>query len=249
LVGGLCNTSSGYVASVGGGQLNIACKSGSVVVGGRCNTTSGDDTIVGGFKNTASGYRSVVGGECNTTSGYASVSFGKLNTASGNCASILGGSGNTASGTWSGVFGCDITNSCACSFMSNQLRACNIFGAGAICADAGGTIVPSVSDCRLKENILPLDLGLGSVLSLNPVSYEWKNKENGCGKHIGFIAQEIKEIIPSSVFKTESGYYGFDMNKVVPVLANSIKELKGCNDSLRYEIDILKSIIKNNNLA
>jgi hypothetical protein len=133
--------------------------------------------------------------------------------------------------------------------MSNQLRACNIFGAGAICANAGGTIVPVSSDCRLKENILPLDLGLGSVLSLNPVSYEWKNKENGCGKHIGFIAQEIKEIIPSSVFQTESGYYGFDMNKVVPVLTNSIKELKGCNDSLKYEIDILKSIIKNNNLA
>jgi hypothetical protein len=86
-------------------------------------------------------------------------------------------------------------------------------------------------------------------LSLNPVSYEWKDKENGCGRQLGFIAQEIKDIIPSSVFKTESGYYGFDMNKVVPVLTNSIKELKGCNDSLKYEIDILKNILKNNNLV
>jgi hypothetical protein len=133
--------------------------------------------------------------------------------------------------------------------MSNQLRACNIFGAGSICADAGGIIVPVVSDFRLKENIVPLDLGLQSALSLNPVSYEWKDKSNGCGSQIGFIAQEIKEVIPSSVFKTTSGYYGFDMNKVVPVLTNSIKELKGCNDSLKYEIEILKSILKNNNLA
>jgi hypothetical protein len=234
---------------VGNGTNNTASGCGAFVGGGICNSAlCVYDTIAGGFRNTTSGAASFAAGADATASAYTSIAMGKFVTASGQY-STASGYYSIASGNYSIAMGCNVTNSISNTFLTNTLRACNIFGAGAICANSVGSIVPVTSDCRLKENILPLDLGLCSVLSLNPVSYEWKDKESGCGRHIGFIAQEIKEIIPSSVFQTASGYYGFDMNKVVPVLTNSIKELKGCNDSLKYEIDILKNILKNNNLA
>ncbi len=137
--------------------------------------------------------------------------------------------------------------------MSNQLRACNIFAAGAICANAGGTIVPVTSDCRQKQAIEPLSYGLNTLSCLNPVSFEWKDghwkDQNGCSKQLGFVAQEVQSVIPEVVYTTESGYLGFDTNKIIPVLTKSVQELKSCNDSLKFELENLYNILKNNNLA
>ena len=138
--------------------------------------------------------------------------------------------------------------------MSNALRACNIFGAGAICADAAGIIVPTVSDCRLKQDITPLGYGLCHIACLNPVSYSWNEKAKdvfapSCGCQIGFIAQEVKAVVPEAVFTTVSGYYGFDTNKLVPVLTSAIKEMKSCQDAMSLEIETLKTLLKNAGIA
>jgi len=60
------------------------------------------------------------------------------------------------------------------------------------------------SDIRLKKDIqdLPSDLGLKAVLKLRPVSFRWKEQENG-RESLGFIAQEFEQIIPQPVSKTE----------------------------------------------
>ncbi len=141
--------------------------------------------------------------------------------------------------------------------MSNQLRACNIFGAGAICANAGGTIVPVVSDCRMKTGFLPVGYGLNEIEKLNPVSFLWNDEwkeHNGCDRQIGFLAQEVKEVIPEAVFKTSNSYYGFDSSKLIPVIVSGVKELrkefKTCSDStdkclcdLSKRIDTLSALI------
>jgi hypothetical protein len=52
---------------------------------------------------------------------------------------------------------------------------------------ATGTI--QTSDRRLKTDIVPSDLGLDFVCSLNPVRFAWKNGEGGV--HYGLLAQEV----------------------------------------------------------
>lgn len=57
-----------------------------------------------------------------------------------------------------------------------------------------------ISDKRLKKNIDPLEYGLAEINLLNPIKFKWKgNNERG----YGFIAQEIRQVIPVMVRKVE----------------------------------------------
>lgn len=59
---------------------------------------------------------------------------------------------------------------------------------------ATGTI--QTSDRRLKTDIVPTDLGLDFVCSLNPVRFAWKNGEGGV--HYGLLAQEVADALDSA---------------------------------------------------
>ncbi len=92
------------------------------------------------------------------------------------------------------------------------------------------------SDKKLKKNIKDIKYGLSDVLKLRGVDFDWKEKRDG--KHdIGVIAQEVKEIIPEVVSEVpdfEDGtYLTVDYSKLVPVLIESIKELKEELDELK----------------
>ena len=63
------------------------------------------------------------------------------------------------------------------------------------------------SDRRIKENIedVPDDLALQQVRNIPTRYYEYKDKINkGEGKTIGFIAQEVKEVLPMAVTEQTS---------------------------------------------
>jgi|GEM_PF-5414702 len=105
---------------------------------------------------------------------------------------------------------------------------------GNICAT--GTIVGSsagcgVSDARFKKNITTLDNGLGLVMRLRGVRYDWDRQHfperNFTDAHqVGFIAQEVKEVLPELVTQMSDGYYAVDYGRLAPVLVEAIKELK-----------------------
>jgi len=140
---------------------------------------------------------------------------------------------------YSGAIGCCISNNVPCSFMSNQLIACNIFGAASICADANGIISPVVSDLRIKKNINPLEYGLKELKELNPVSYKWDDahKEiNGLSRKIGFIAQEVGKIIPEAV-SSQNDKYIFDDKAILPVIVKSIQQISSRISILNAKID------------
>ena len=61
-----------------------------------------------------------------------------------------------------------------------------------------GTLT-NFSDQRLKKNIKTIGYGLKEILQLNPVDFNWK-KDNK--KSYGFIAQEVRNIIPELVSVT-----------------------------------------------
>jgi len=87
------------------------------------------------------------------------------------------------------------------------------------------------SDKRLKTNIKPLEGALQSVLKLQGVTFNWIDETNNRpGRNVGFIAQEVKEIIPEIVNgggKDEKGneiYYSIEYATLTPVLVEAIKE-------------------------
>ena len=86
------------------------------------------------------------------------------------------------------------------------------------------------SDEKLKTNIAETKYGLDHILRLEPKEFDWKEKLNG--RHdIGFIAQEVQEVVPELVKEVEGlngdeSHLSVDYTKVVPILVNAIKELK-----------------------
>lgn len=68
------------------------------------------------------------------------------------------------------------------------------------------------SDINLKENIKPISSGLGVILELEPLSYNYKWSNNGVGmtlsrnQHYGLIAQDVEEILPALVQKNIHRY-------------------------------------------
>ena len=98
-----------------------------------------------------------------------------------------------------------------------------------------GTI--NTSDRREKKNIKNLDYGLAEVLQMQPVSFNWKDKNNPDIK-LGLIAQELQELIPEVVkshrwekdevtgalTKKELARLGVYYSDLVPVLIKAIQE-------------------------
>ena len=60
-------------------------------------------------------------------------------------------------------------------------------------------------------------------------------------EQIGFIAQDVEEIIPELVSTSERGMKGLSYGQITAVLAKAIQELKVDNDAIRAELAALKS--------
>jgi len=123
--------------------------------------------------------------------------------------------------------------------------------------------VVEYSDARLKQNIaelrtaIPASKGvstLNTVLQMTPVEYNLKQQyQESTGdsatvrrelydeksqlfqkKHYGLIAQDLQELYPDLVYEGDDGYLSINYTGIIPLLIQSIKELK-------TEIDELKS--------
>ena len=117
---------------------------------------------------------------------------------------------------------------------------------GNINVSTGGTQYNSVSDYRLKENVVPMTGALAKVAQLKPVTYKWKeNNLNGQG----FIAHELAEVVPDCVTgekdaldkKGNPKYQGVDTSFLVATLTAAIQEQQALIESLRTEFESYKS--------
>lgn len=83
----------------------------------------------------------------------------------------------------------------------------------------------TTSDARLKEEVKPLSYGLGEVMKLRPVSYEWIGRENK-QRTIGLLAQEVEEVIEEAVSTADDsiGSRGVRYVNMVPVLIKAIQD-------------------------
>jgi hypothetical protein len=99
----------------------------------------------------------------------------------------------------------------------------------------------TVSDSRVKKDISDISFGLDVISRLKPVEYRMIDSAENSVKNLGFIAQEVSEVIPSSVTQMNGGMYGLDKSEIIPVIVKALQELKADNDSLRARLAALES--------
>lgn len=97
---------------------------------------------------------------------------------------------------------------------------------------ATSTTISAISDARLKENVRDLDIGLSTILALKPRRFDWKaGKGKDIQDDIGFIAQEVEEVLPALIDGWMPGENEPDDLKsvkagdLIPVLVKAIQEL------------------------
>jgi len=117
---------------------------------------------------------------------------------------------------------------------------------------ANGTI--QTSDRRSKTNIIELKYGLEEVLKMQPVSFNWKNKNNPDTK-LGLIAQDLQILIPEVIHshiwekdkasgvltKKELDRLGVYYSDLVPVLIKAIQEQNKIIETQGAEIKASKT--------
>jgi hypothetical protein len=109
------------------------------------------------------------------------------------------------------------------------------------CPVRGGAYT-NASDLRIKRDIIDIPYGLAEVLRMKPKKFAMRNDNS---QHVGFIAQDMLEIIPECVSGEESpddefnkqgepiNPMGIDLASLVSVLCKAIQELKKELDELR----------------
>ena len=111
--------------------------------------------------------------------------------------------------------------------------------------DASNDIVAySTSDERLKENVKPLENALDKVSKIGGYEFDWKELteeekktiHGNEGHDVGVIAQEIEKVLPEVVTERDSGYKAVKYEKIVPLLIESIKDLKAEIEELKGKL-------------
>jgi len=80
--------------------------------------------------------------------------------------------------------------------------------------------VYQVSDRRYKTNIAPLEGALNTICKLQGVHYTM-----GGEPALGFIAQDVREVVPEAVTELPNGTLAVEYSKIIPILVEAVKEL------------------------
>jgi hypothetical protein len=90
------------------------------------------------------------------------------------------------------------------------------------------------SDKRLKDNLKPIENSLDKVSKLSGYEFDWNDKqETFKGHDVGVVAQEVEEVLPEVVTTRDTGYKAVKYEKLIPLLIESIKELKAEIEELK----------------
>ena len=98
----------------------------------------------------------------------------------------------------------------------------------------------ALSDINKKKDIeLYTNSGLNAILGLKPTLYRMKNEDETTDKHLGFIAQEVKDYIPEAYVETiaeekDGGVHiGLNYQAITTTLVKAIQELKAEFDTYK----------------
>ena len=218
----------------------------SVAIGGEAlhgnSAFAAINNVAVGFE---AGYNAETGADNNIFIGYQSA----MNVTSGANNIVIGYAVNIASTTGSNqlnignlIFGTDIdglgssistgnigigtTTPSEKLTVDGTIQSTALLGGSTnLTTDANGNIIRDPSDARLKENVVTLDNALETVLALRGVRYQWIDKARfGDQTEIGFIAQEVNEVVPEVVLQGGE-YWSLNSKNLVAVVVEAIKEI------------------------
>ena len=219
---------SGYVPiaalNVGNGNFQIAgtfCLAGS------------DSHIKGGTITSRQGSRFI-------DVGYSGSCYIEANRTDSASSTVLIGAAYNGTGIWSRV---GTTNGGATHSSSPRQFTITVGTSVAVTVATNRYVTlhggGNTSDIILKKNIEDHGYGLDAVNNLKPRKFNWREHTLPQEKQVGFIAQELQEVIPEAV-------YGYDGAKaimpsaMISVLTKAIQELSQQVTDLKAEVELLK---------
>ena len=115
----------------------------------------------------------------------------------------------------------------------------NVSASADIVAD-GDVVAYNSSDMRLKNNLKVIEGALEKIDGIAGYEFDWNDNSPGWarqrGHDVGVVAQEIEKIHPEIVEERKNGYLGVDYKRLVPLLIQSIKELKQEVEELKKKV-------------
>lgn len=235
---------AGQVVSTHWDDANIGLF--STAIGYETRASSTGSTAMG-FGTTASGSSSTAMGSSTTASGAASTAMGGSTTASGSYSTAMGFN-TEASGNYSTAMGRSARATGVHSFAINLSHTQGMFlpdhffmitGASGI---GGNVAYVNFSDRRLKQDIVSLreENNLAKVLQMNGVRFRRRDYPDNL--NLGFIAQDVEEIVPESVRYDElNDIYSMEYSAIIPVLVEAIKEQQAQIDELKALVESMRS--------
>ena len=180
----------------------------------------------------ASGFRAIVGTTSSDVTGSAAIR-GRCNAATGSTYAVYGlndseiglgvyGVASDTGGTNFGVLG-----------RSDSSNGYDFYASGA------GQDYGTNSSRRWKRNIVNIDYPLEKIAQLRGVYFDW-DEDHGGHHDVGFVAEEVGDVLPEIVVYEENGVdaHGMDYSKMTPLLVEALNALRTEKDE---EIALLRA--------
>jgi hypothetical protein len=225
------------------------------------NTTGTDNVAVGyqaldanttGTSNTAVGFNTLGG----VTTGTGNVAVGRNAGSSGT--PLTTGTDNIYVGINTAPSANNVTREVVLGATNNQDTTGKGSNTAFINANGGNTfnganttVFATVSDQRIKKNIVENTEGLEIISQLRVCNFEYRLPEEITdlpkhaavqkeGVQLGVIAQELQQVCPDCVTEQSTGVLSVDTDEIFWHMVNAIKELSVKCDALQAEINTLK---------
>jgi len=152
---------------------------------------------------------------------------------------IASGSADSAAANGAGIFIDGANESITWNHSNSRFNISDDLNVEGNVTVTGDVVAFSSSDRRFKDNLTQIVTPLSKLSRINGYSFNWNNDKQHIykGKDYGVVAQEIQEVLPELVQERENGYLAVNYEKLVPLLIESIKELKTQIDHLNKKLE------------
>lgn len=96
------------------------------------------------------------------------------------------------------------------------------------------------ADVRLMGKVGQMSDGHSKLLQLRPVSFRWNAGPRKGEEDIGFLAQEVEQVVPEVVYTDRGGTKSIEYAKLIPILVNAVQVQQADIDELKAEIDEMR---------
>jgi hypothetical protein len=170
------------------------------------------------------------------TSNYNKLLFNSYNIPMYLSSGAAGGTGGVVAIQTSTILGSEVERFSVNG--SGYVTINNLSGSGnrGVNADANG-VLSAGSSILIKENVENINYGLSDVLKLKPVIFNYIDRNKwGEGKDLGFVAEDVMNVIPEATGVMNNSDIYFDLQKLVPVLTKAIQEQQALIKALEQRI-------------